>query len=93
MRLGTCLLFEGRTLQGAHPKLAYFCSAPVAGFYAAVDKLEEVIAKYGKPDIMNTDQGSQYTGVVWITTLTKADIKIPMDRRGRYLENIFIERL
>jgi hypothetical protein len=37
MRLGTCLLFEGRTLQGAHPKLAYFCSATVAGFYAAVD--------------------------------------------------------
>ncbi len=58
-----------------------------------VEALEEVIAKYGKPDIMNTDQGSQYTGVVWITTLTKADIKIPMDRRGRYLENIFIERL
>ena len=39
MRLGTCLLFEGRTLQGAHPKLAYFCSAPVEGFYAAVDRL------------------------------------------------------
>jgi hypothetical protein len=37
MRLGTCLLFERRTLQGAHPKLADFCSAPVAGFYAAVD--------------------------------------------------------
>jgi hypothetical protein len=40
MRLGTCLLFEGCTLQGAHPKLAYFCSAPVAGFYAAVDTEE-----------------------------------------------------
>ena len=37
MRLGPCLLFEGHTLQGAHPKLACFCSAPVAGFYAAVD--------------------------------------------------------
>ena len=55
--------------------------------------LEEAIAKYGKPGIMNTDQGSQYTGAGWITTLTKADIKISMDGRGRYLDNIFIERL
>ena len=39
MRLGTCLLYEGHTLQGAPTKLAYFCSAPVAGFYAAVDSL------------------------------------------------------
>ena len=37
MRLGTCLLPEGLTLQGAHPKLAGFCSALVAGYYAAVD--------------------------------------------------------
>ena len=37
MRLGTCLLPESLTLQGAHPKLAYFCSALVAGYYAAVD--------------------------------------------------------
>ncbi|MDG1431297.1 MAG: integrase core domain-containing protein, partial [Paracoccaceae bacterium] len=43
--------------------------------------------------IMNTDQGSQYTGAGWITTLTKANIKISMDGRGRYLDNIFIERL
>ena len=42
---------------------------------------------------MNTDQGSQYTGAGWITTLTKAEIKISMDGRGRYLDNIFIERL
>jgi len=38
MRLGTCLLFKGRTLQGAHPKLAYFCSATVVSFFATVDK-------------------------------------------------------
>jgi putative transposase len=55
--------------------------------------LEEAISKYGKPEIMNTDQGSQYTGSNWITTLTEAKIKISMDGRGRYLENIFIERL
>ena len=42
---------------------------------------------------MNTDQGSQYTGSGWIATLTEAKIKISMDGRGRYLDNIFIERL
>ncbi len=58
-----------------------------------VDALNEAIAKYGKPEIMNTDQGSQFTGSAWITTLTEADVKISMDGRGRYLDNIFIERL
>jgi putative transposase len=42
---------------------------------------------------MNTDQGSQFTGSTWITTLTEAGVKISMDGRGRYLDNIFIERL
>ncbi len=37
MRLGPCLLIRSRKLQGAHPKLAYICSTPMAGFYAAVD--------------------------------------------------------
>lgn len=58
-----------------------------------VEALEEAIARYGKPEIMNTDQGSQYTGADWITTLRKAEIKISMDGRGRYLDNIFIELL
>ena len=58
-----------------------------------VEVLEEAIARYGKPEIMNTDQGSQYTGAGWITTLTNAEIKISMDGRGRYLDKIFIERL
>jgi putative transposase len=58
-----------------------------------VEALEEAISKYGKPEITNTDQGSQYTGSGWITTLTEAKIKISMDGRGRYLDNIFIERL
>ena len=42
---------------------------------------------------MNTDQGSQFTGSDWITILSDAKIKISMDGRGRYLDNIFIERL
>jgi putative transposase len=58
-----------------------------------VEALNEAIARYGKPEIMNTDQGSQFTGSAWITTLSDAKIKISMDGRGRYLDNIFIERL
>ncbi len=42
---------------------------------------------------MNTDQGSQFTGSAWITTLTDAGVEISMDGRGRCMDNIFIERL
>jgi putative transposase len=58
-----------------------------------VEALNEAIARYGPPEIMNTDQGSQFTGAAWITALTDAGVKISMDGRGRYLDNIFIERL
>ncbi len=57
------------------------------------EALNEAIAKYGKPEIMNTDQGSRFTGFDRITILTDARIKISMDGRGRYPDNIFIERL
>jgi len=58
-----------------------------------VKALEGAIAKYGKPEIMNADQGSQYTGAVWIAILSKVNIKISMGGCGRHLNNIFIERL
>ncbi len=65
----------------------------LAGHSFCKEALDEAISKYGPPDIMNTDQGSQLTGPAWITTPTEADVKISMDGRGRYLDNIFIERL
>ena len=58
-----------------------------------IEALNEAISEYGPPEIMNTDQGSQFTGSAWVTTLTKAGVRIQMDGRGRYLDNIFIERL
>ena len=58
-----------------------------------VEALKEAMAKHGSPEIMNTDQGSQFTGSAWITTLTEVGVRISMDGRGRYLDNIFIERL
>ena len=51
------------------------------------------IARYGKPDIFNTDQGSQFTGFAFTNTLRNAGIRISMDGRGRWMDNVFIERL
>ncbi len=58
-----------------------------------VEALKEVIAKYGKPAIMNSDQGSQFTGFEWINALKDADVKISMDGKGRWIDNRMIERL
>ena len=58
-----------------------------------VSALEEAIARYGRPDIFNTDQGSQFTSFAFTNTLKDADIRISMDGRGRWMDNVFIERL
>jgi putative transposase len=53
---------------------------------------KEAISEHGKPEIFNTDQGSQFTSPVFINELKSHDIKISMDGKGRALDNIFIER-
>lgn len=58
-----------------------------------IEALKEAIDKYGKPEIFNTDQGSQFTCKDFIAVLKKNDIKISMDGRGRALDNVFVERL
>ncbi len=58
-----------------------------------IEALEEAIGRYGPPEIFNTDQGSQFTSQAFTGVLRDAGIKISMDGRGRYLDNIFIERL
>ena len=58
-----------------------------------VSALEEALAKYGKPDIFNTDQGSQFTSFAFTNILRGNGIRISMDGRGRWLDNVFIERL
>ena len=55
--------------------------------------LEEALFKFCVPELMNTDQGVQYTSLNWINRLLEQDVKISMDGRGRALDNIFIERL
>ena len=58
-----------------------------------LEALNEALAKYGKPEIFNTDQGSQFTSLAFTGVLKEAGVAISMDGRGRYLDNIFIERL
>src|SRR5438876_177469 len=58
-----------------------------------VSALEEALARFGKPEIFNTDQGSQFTSAAFTGTLMAVGIKISMDGRGRWMDNVFIERL
>ena len=55
--------------------------------------LEEALAKFGKPEIFNSDQGSQFTSAAFTGTLAEAGVTISMDGRGRWMDNVFIERL
>jgi putative transposase len=58
-----------------------------------VSALEEALARYGKPDIFNSDQGSQFTGTAFTAVLHEADVQISMDGRGAWRDNVFVERL
>jgi len=58
-----------------------------------VDALEEALERFGKPEIFNSDQGSQFTAAEFIEPLRERGIAISMDGRGRCLDNVFIERL
>ena len=58
-----------------------------------LDALEEAIYKHGSPEIMNTDQGSQFTSMVFTQYLKENDIRISMDGKGAWRDNVFVERL
>ena len=62
-----------------------------AGFCVAA--LEEALARFGKPEIFNTDQGSQFTSQPFTSVLREPEVRISMDGRGRWMDNVFIERL
>jgi putative transposase len=57
-----------------------------------VDALESAIAQYGAPDIVNTDQGSQFTSEEFVTTVLDSGAKLSMDGKGAWRDNVFIER-
>ena len=58
-----------------------------------VEALEEAMSKFGVPEIFNTDQGSQFTCEEWTERLKAAGVAISMDGKGRWIDNVFIERL
>lgn len=74
---------QGSTWRISNTQAADFC----------VRALNEAIHKFGPAEIMNTDQGSQYTSFAWTDRLRRSGVRISMDGRGRFLDNIFIERL
>ncbi len=58
-----------------------------------VEALEEALVKYGKPEIFNTDQGSQFTSLEFTSVLTAAGVAISMDGKGAWRDNVFVERI
>ncbi len=62
---------------------AYFCA----------EALQEALNRYGTPEIFNTDQGAQFTSETFTSVLKDAGVRISMDGKGRWIDNVFIERL
>jgi len=60
---------------------------------ACVEALEEALVRYGAPEIFNTDQGAQYTSEAFTVVLKAHGVKISMDGKGRWVDNVFVERL
>ena len=58
-----------------------------------IEALEEALSRFGRPEIFNTDQGSQFTSPRFTGVLQAAGVGISMDGRGRWMDNVFIERL
>ncbi len=67
------------------------CNTMDAAF--CTDAPEEALARHGTPEVFNADQGSQFTSAAFTQALTDAGIQISMDGRGRWMDNVFIERL
>src|ERR1700692_150744 len=76
---------SGTLIKPPEPKMTRARSSP--------DAYEDALARHGRPDIFNTDQGSQFTGSAFTGMLTKHDIAISMDGKGAWRDNVFVERL
>ena len=91
--------FMGKAHSNAFRKIAYITWPPpleprlvgIAG--RNLEAVEEALARHGKPEIFNTDQGSQFTSTVFTGLLTGNAIAISMDGRGAWRDNVFVERL
>jgi putative transposase len=72
--------------------LAWKLSITLAADFC-IEALEEALARHERPDIFNSDQGSQFTSAEFITVLKNAEVAISMDGKGAWRDNVFVERL
>jgi putative transposase len=72
--------------------LSWRLSNTIDGMFC-VEALNEALLNFGKPEIFNTDQGVQYTALAFTSRLESAGVSISMDGRGRWMDNVFVERL
>jgi putative transposase len=63
------------------------------GVEFCLEALEEALGQWGPPEIFNTDQGAQYTAIEWVAVLLAHEVKVSMDGKGRWMDNVFVERL
>jgi len=91
--MGTSFLYLVAVIDWASRALLAWRLSNTMDSSFCVDALEEALARFGRPEIFNTDQGSQFTGAAFTGVLAAAGIRISMDGRGRWMDNVFIERL
>lgn len=91
MAKGFCYLMA--IMDWASRKVLAWRLSNTLDFSFCTEALEEAIMKYGKPEIFNTDQGCQFTSDAFTGILKNHGINISMDGKGRWLDNVFIERL
>jgi putative transposase len=63
------------------------------GVEFCLEALEEALGQWGPPEIFNTDQGAQYTAIEWVAVLLAHEVRVSMDGKGRWMDNVFVERL
>ena len=91
MRRGFCYLTA--VMDRASRRVLSFRLSNTLEASFCIEALEEALARYGAPQIFNTDQGSQFTSEGFTSVLRSAGVAISMDGRGRWMDNVFIERL
>jgi putative transposase len=75
------------------PRRAGWRLSNTLGAEFCVEALEDALCRYDRPEIFNTDQGSQFTSGDFTGTLERHGVTISMDGKGRYMDNIFVDRL
>ena len=86
-------LYLGAVMDWASRKVLAWRLSNTLDSSFCVEALHEALDRYGSPEIFNTDQGSQFTSLAFTDVLTDARIHISMDGKGRWMDNVFIERL